>query len=127
MFVSLGGIGLVPGIHYLVTVGSQKAFSVGAFGWLLGMGMLYIIGACLYAARIPERLFPGKFDIWVNFFIYKNIKNRDTFAFLFFKVPKSSTFSCFCSGRCLRPLSRNSEVSQLSSYNRRLSYGSYRG
>lgn len=30
------------------------------------MATLYITGACLYAARIPERFFPGKCDIWVS-------------------------------------------------------------
>ena len=28
------------------------------------MGALYITGAGLYAARIPERFLPGKCDIW---------------------------------------------------------------
>jgi len=31
------------------------------------MGALYIIGAVIYAMRIPERFFPGKCDIWVSF------------------------------------------------------------
>jgi len=30
------------------------------------MAVLYIVGAIIYAVRIPERLFPGKFDIWVS-------------------------------------------------------------
>ena len=32
--------------------------------WTLIMGALYITGAVLYAARIPERFMPGKCDIW---------------------------------------------------------------
>jgi adiponectin receptor len=31
------------------------------------MGALYIIGAAIYALRVPERFFPGKCDIWVSF------------------------------------------------------------
>jgi len=31
------------------------------------MGCLYILGALFYALRVPERFFPGKFDIWVSF------------------------------------------------------------
>lgn len=31
------------------------------------MGCLYILGALFYALRVPERFFPGKFDIWVRF------------------------------------------------------------
>lgn len=64
MFIALGLSGLIPGTHYIMTFGAYKAFNVGALGWLLLMAVLYIFGACLYAARIPERLFPGKFDIW---------------------------------------------------------------
>lgn len=30
------------------------------------MGCLYILGALFYALRVPERFFPGKFDIWVS-------------------------------------------------------------
>lgn len=66
MFIALGLSGLIPAVHYILTVGSQKAFNVGALGWLVLMAVLYIVGACLYAARIPERLFPGRFDIWVS-------------------------------------------------------------
>jgi adiponectin receptor len=66
MFIALGLSGLIPAIHYIITFGSYKAFNVGALGWLVLMAVLYIFGACLYAARIPERLFPGKFDIWVS-------------------------------------------------------------
>ena len=65
MFIALGLSGLIPAVHYIVTVGSYKAFNVGALGWLILMAVLYIVGAMTYAARIPERLFPGKFDIWV--------------------------------------------------------------
>ena len=37
-----------------------------SFGWLLLMGALYLIGATLYATRMPERFFPGKCDLWVS-------------------------------------------------------------
>lgn len=64
MFIALGLSGLIPAVHYIITFGSYKAFNVGGLGWLILMAAFYISGACLYAARIPERLFPGKFDIW---------------------------------------------------------------
>jgi len=64
MFIGLGLSGVLPAMHYMATFGSYKAFNVGALGWLILMAVLYITGACLYAARIPERFFPGKFDIW---------------------------------------------------------------
>lgn len=31
-------------------------------------GLLYILGAVFYALRVPERWFPGKFDLWVSFY-----------------------------------------------------------
>lgn len=44
----------------------MKAMTVGQMGWFYLMGAMYISGAALYAARIPERYFPGKCDIWVR-------------------------------------------------------------
>ena len=31
--------------------------------WVLLQGFLYILGATIYAERVPERLRPGQFDI----------------------------------------------------------------
>jgi adiponectin receptor len=66
IFIALGGCGLIPTVHYFISFGSHKAFNVGAMGWFLLTAFLYLIGAVLYASRIPERFFPGKFDIWVS-------------------------------------------------------------
>lgn len=66
MFIALGGFGIIPAVHYMFTVGFNKAFGAGAMSWLIAMAVLYITGASFYAVRIPERLFPGRFDIWVN-------------------------------------------------------------
>lgn len=44
-------------------------FNYASFHWLIFMGVLYLTGAGIYAARFPERWFPGKFDIIVRFFI----------------------------------------------------------
>jgi len=39
----------------------------GTFHWLLvSGGLTYIVGAFFYATKIPERLFPGNFDIWFH-------------------------------------------------------------
>lgn len=46
--------------------GWVNAVSYASLGWLILMGALYILGALLYAGRIPERYFPGKCDIWVS-------------------------------------------------------------
>lgn len=54
-------------MHFTIAEGFAKATTVGQMGWFFLMAVMYITGAGLYAARIPERFFPGKFDIWVRF------------------------------------------------------------
>lgn len=63
-FMALGLSGVVPAFHYVITDGFHNAMNVAALGWLVLMGFLYIMGAVIYAVRIPERIWPGKFDIW---------------------------------------------------------------
>lgn len=64
MFIALGLSAIIPATHFTVTIGAYKAWNVGNMKWLILMAVLYIGGACIYAARIPERYFPGKCDIW---------------------------------------------------------------
>ncbi|XP_034127184.1 adiponectin receptor protein isoform X2 [Drosophila guanche] len=64
VFMSFGLSGVIPAIHYSVMEGWFSQMSRASLGWLILMGLLYIIGALLYALRVPERWFPGKFDIW---------------------------------------------------------------
>ena len=66
VFVALGLSGVIPALHYVITDGFYHAINYAALGWLSLMAVLYIFGAFIYAIRIPERIFPGKFDIWVN-------------------------------------------------------------
>ncbi|EPE07041.1 hemolysin-iii channel protein [Ophiostoma piceae UAMH 11346] len=72
LFVALGVSGVVPIAHSLfwlesgATLGARYA-SLNAkigLGWVLLQGALYVFGAFLYAARWPERQWPGQFDIW---------------------------------------------------------------
>lgn len=63
-FIALGLSGVIPAMHYVITEGIDQAINVAAMGWLVLMALLYIGGALIYAFRIPERLWPGKFDIW---------------------------------------------------------------
>ncbi|GLB42330.1 putative channel protein [Lyophyllum shimeji] len=62
VFIGLGLCAVVPVSHLLWTHGSAHLLSEMGFGWLLASGGLYIIGALLYANRIPERWAPGRFD-----------------------------------------------------------------
>ncbi|XP_046572458.1 adiponectin receptor protein-like [Haliotis rubra] len=64
VFVGLGLSGVIPALHYVITDGFYHAINFAALGWLCLMALLYIAGAFIYALRIPERIFPGKFDIW---------------------------------------------------------------
>ncbi|XP_043103649.1 adiponectin receptor protein 1b isoform X1 [Puntigrus tetrazona] len=64
VFLGLGLSGLIPTMHFTIAEGFVKATTVGQMGWFYLMGAMYISGAALYAARIPERYFPGKCDIW---------------------------------------------------------------
>jgi len=64
LFVGLGGFGLVPTAHMCIQAGWQTALIRGGIPCLLLMAFLYIMGALLYGARIPERFMPGKFDLW---------------------------------------------------------------
>ncbi|KAH8288473.1 hypothetical protein KR054_003212 [Drosophila jambulina] len=64
VFMSFGLSGVIPAIHYSVMEGWFSQMSRASLGWLILMGLLYILGALLYALRVPERWFPGKFDIW---------------------------------------------------------------
>ena len=62
LFIGLGMTGIVPGVHYIATDGQI----FGCHDWLIFMAVLYLSGGVIYALRLPERLWPGKFDIWVS-------------------------------------------------------------
>jgi adiponectin receptor len=63
-FVAFGLSGVIPAIHYTITDGYHEAVNFAALGTIIPMGVLYLSGALIYAARIPESIWPGKFDIW---------------------------------------------------------------
>ena len=71
IFIAFGLSGAIPAVHYAVMEGWVNAVSYASLGWLILMGSLYILGALLYAGRIPECYFPGKCDIWVRSFILR--------------------------------------------------------
>lgn len=68
VFMAFGLSGVIPAIHYVYMEGWFNDISRASLGWLVLMGLLYILGAMFYALRIPERWFPGKFDLWVSEF-----------------------------------------------------------
>lgn len=64
MFVGMGLSAVFPVIHGLYLYGRDQMTRQIGLGWLLLQGFLYILGAGIYAARVPERLRPGQFDLW---------------------------------------------------------------
>ena len=66
LFIGLGLTGVIPAAHFIAEYGWYLAWNECGMGWLVLMAVLYISGALLYAARIPEKYFPGTFDIWVS-------------------------------------------------------------
>lgn len=63
MFVGMGLSAAFPVLHGISLFGYDLMRQQIGLNWLLLQGFLYILGAGIYAARVPERLMPGKFDI----------------------------------------------------------------
>ena len=59
-FIATGAFGVVPLLHLMRGPHAQYA---EAMEGLLLMGGLYIFGALLYGFRVPERYWPGRFDL----------------------------------------------------------------
>jgi len=64
LYIALGLSGVIPCVHYIFLEGFWDTVGSPEVGWLFLMAFLYISGAIIYALRIPESLYPGKFDIW---------------------------------------------------------------
>lgn len=62
LFFGMGVSGVVPVLHKLVVFRHQPE-AIYTTGYEILMGVLYGLGALVYATRIPERWMPGKFDI----------------------------------------------------------------
>lgn len=68
-FAAFGLFGIIPGLHWLSLHYDEFWASIylkTSFISLITMGVLYIVGASLYACRIPERFFPGKCDLFLH-------------------------------------------------------------
>ena len=64
MFVLMGLSAVFPVLHGLRLYGLEQLRKTIGLDWVVLQGALYILGAGIYAARFPERLKPGAFDIW---------------------------------------------------------------
>jgi channel protein (hemolysin III family) len=65
LFLTFGLSTGIPFIHILLSADNLKGYNENAryYFWYLG-GITYIIGAVLYIIRFPEKLYPGRFDIF---------------------------------------------------------------
>jgi adiponectin receptor len=64
MFVLMGLSAVVPVLHGVRLYGIAHLRNSISLDWVLLQGMLYICGAAIYAARVPEKWSPGTYDIW---------------------------------------------------------------
>ncbi|KAH7665422.1 AdipoR/hemolysin-III-related protein [Dioscorea alata] len=62
LFVCMALSGLVPIMHKLMAFGDRPEAVVTA-GYETIMGAFYALGVLVYAARVPERWMPGRFDL----------------------------------------------------------------
>ena len=66
VFISFGLYGCIPAAHIIMVHGVDSALEKFSGLTLALMALLYIFGGILYVLRVPERFFPGKFDIWAS-------------------------------------------------------------
>lgn len=64
MFVAMGLSAVFPVCHSIQLYGLAHMRASVGLDWVVAQGVLYILGAAIYAARFPERMKPGHFDIW---------------------------------------------------------------
>ncbi|KAF1932705.1 HlyIII-domain-containing protein [Didymella exigua CBS 183.55] len=64
MFVLMGLSAVFPVLHGVKLYGVEHLRKSIGLDWVVMQGVLYIAGAGLYAARVPEKWAPGRFDIW---------------------------------------------------------------
>ena len=63
LFGCVGSFGVIPAFHAFGVQGFSSAMSLGGTALMFCGGMFYIVGAGIYAIRLPERIFPGKCDL----------------------------------------------------------------
>lgn len=70
VFTAFALSSVIPAVHWYVTHGGVAHLGTtfqSAVFFILLMATLYITGVLFYALRIPERFYPGKFDLYVSF------------------------------------------------------------
>lgn len=63
MFIALGLSAIIPVIDSVSNRGWDTVAKEMSLWHCIAQGTLYIIGACTYASRVPEKYFPRTFDV----------------------------------------------------------------
>ncbi|KAK6595303.1 hemolysin-iii channel protein [Botrytis cinerea] len=66
MYAALGLSAVIFIVHSIVLYGVALQYKRLSLGWIAGMAGLNFLGALAYSLRIPEKYFPGRFDIYGN-------------------------------------------------------------
>lgn len=64
VFFSFGCSMVIPALHFIRSHGYMNKMAVDCFLALALTGFFYLIGTILYVLQLPERLNPGRFDMW---------------------------------------------------------------
>ncbi|KAF7951666.1 hypothetical protein EAE96_006965 [Botrytis aclada] len=66
MYAALGLSAVIFIVHSIVIYGISLQYKRLSLGWIVGMAGLNFVGALAYSSRIPEKYYPGRFDIYGN-------------------------------------------------------------
>ncbi|TEY83982.1 hypothetical protein BOTCAL_0023g00010 [Botryotinia calthae] len=66
MYAALGISAIIFIVHSIVLYGIKLQYQRLSLGWIAGMAGLNFVGALAYSLRIPEKYYPGRFDIYGN-------------------------------------------------------------
>lgn len=64
VFILFALVGFFPLFHSVSLYGLEQAERQMGWCWFALGGVMYILGDFIYAARLPERFWPGAFDVW---------------------------------------------------------------
>ncbi|KAI1112459.1 HlyIII-domain-containing protein [Nemania sp. NC0429] len=65
-FIGLAATGFMPILQIIFTRGTAWAYEFYLDANLVKSLSVYVLGACIYASKVPERWFPGAFDFFGN-------------------------------------------------------------
>lgn len=63
LFILLGLAGIMPMFYAARDFGIDQAHRQMGWGYFCLEGVFYMTGVVFYAAKVPERIWPGRFDI----------------------------------------------------------------